>query len=310
MSSIEKDFDRLALFDSGGWTANNHYHDFLLRNLNSECVHALEIGCGTGAFSRKLAKRATQVTAIDLSSEMIRVARSRSTDFANIQFEVADVMARDLPETYFDCIVTIATLHHLPMRAALLKLKQTLKPGGTLIVLDLYEPERNILTLRGLEDSFLNLVAMGTSCTLRLLYNGRLRPPPEVRAAWEEHGKSDSYLTMSEVRSLYASVFFGVVVRQKQSSVILVCARSRLQPDLRGTARRFRIGSGSYHLQLFHQVGTDVGGVLALEVVTDAVSRIVDHNAVPAEIDGADALAVEQPIGRLEDALPHSRPIL
>jgi len=31
MSSIEADFDRLALLDDEGWTANNHYHRFLLK---------------------------------------------------------------------------------------------------------------------------------------------------------------------------------------------------------------------------------------------------------------------------------------
>src|SRR6266478_2129505 len=95
MSTVEKDFDRLALLDSGGCTQNNHYHDFLLRHVPQGCTHALEIGCGTGAFSRRLAQRAQRVTAIDLSSEMIRVARSRSNHFSNIDFEIADVMLRD-----------------------------------------------------------------------------------------------------------------------------------------------------------------------------------------------------------------------
>src|SRR5882724_2809879 len=114
MSSVEKDFDRLALLDDDGWTQNNHYHDFLLRHVPQDCIHVLEVGCGTGAFSRRLAQRAQRVTAIDLSSEMIRVARSRSTQLSNIDFEVADMMSCDFPAGDFDCIATIATLHHLP----------------------------------------------------------------------------------------------------------------------------------------------------------------------------------------------------
>src|SRR6266550_406066 len=152
MSSVEKDFDRLALLDSGGWTQNNHYHDFLLRHVPQDCTHALEIGCGTGAFSRRLAQRAQRVTAIDLSSEMIRVARSRSTQLSNIDFEVADVMSCDLPAEHFDCIATIATLHHLPLRTALLKLIGSLRPGGVLIVLDLFETEHNLLKFGGVRD--------------------------------------------------------------------------------------------------------------------------------------------------------------
>jgi len=212
MSTVEKDFDRLALLDSGGWTQNNHYHDFLLRHVPQDCIQALEIGCGTGAFSRRLAQRAKHVAAIDLSSEMIRVARSRSTQLSNIDFAVADVMACDLPAEHFDCITTIATLHHLPLRAALLKLIGSLKPGGVLIVLDLFESESNLLKFGGVRDAMLNAVAAGVSVSLRLLNNGRLKPPREVRAAWEEHGQTDSYPTLDQVRTLAAEIAPGAKV--------------------------------------------------------------------------------------------------
>ena len=214
MSAIERDFDRLAQFDEEGWTGNNHYHNFLLGNVPMESERVLEIGCGTGAFARALARTARHVTAIDLSSEMIRVARSRSQQFPQIEFEVGDVMTRTFPTAQFDCIATIATLHHLPQAAVLEKFKDALKAGGKLIVLDLYQPETNLLTARGLIDGFLNVVALGTSVTLRLIHKGRLRPPPEVRAAWEAHEKNDRYLTMYEVRNLYESLFPGVVIRK------------------------------------------------------------------------------------------------
>ena len=73
MSSVEADFDRLALLDDQGWTSNNHYHNSLLKHLPANCENALEIGCGTGAFARLLAKRCKHVVALDLSSDMIRV---------------------------------------------------------------------------------------------------------------------------------------------------------------------------------------------------------------------------------------------
>jgi SAM-dependent methyltransferase len=207
LSTVERDFDRLAQFDQQGWNANNHYHEFLLRHVPPGCENALEIGCGTGAFSRRLAQRARQVTAIDLSSEMIRVSRSSSSDFPNIDFEIDDIMTRSLPESHYDCVASIATLHHVPTRAVLTKIREALKPGGILIVLDLLQPE-------GLLDAILNAIAMGTSCSLRLFHNGRLRAPREVRAAWEEHGKTDRYLTMDEARALYGSLFPGVTVRK------------------------------------------------------------------------------------------------
>jgi len=111
MSAIQTDFDRLALLDAEGWTHNNHYHNFLLRHVRHDCQNAREIGCGTGEFGRRLAARAQHVVALDLSPEMIRVARSRSTSFRNIEFHVADAISWDFPAAHFDCTTAIATLH-------------------------------------------------------------------------------------------------------------------------------------------------------------------------------------------------------
>ena len=207
MSAIEKDFDRLALLDDNGWTHNNHYHGFLLRHVPANCPSALEVGCGTGAFSRRLADCARHVVALDLSAEMIRVARARSEQFKNLEYRCADVMAVDLPRESFDCVATIATLHHLPLRETLGKLKDSVKPGGLLLVLDLFEPA-------GLRDQLLNVAAMGISVSLRLVHNKRLKPPKEVRAAWEAHGKTDSYPTMREVRALCAAILPAAQIRQ------------------------------------------------------------------------------------------------
>ena len=214
MSVIQADFDRLALLDAEGWTHNNHYHNFLLPHIRHDCQNALEVGCGTGAFARRLAERARHVVALDLSPEMIRVARSRSAEFSNLEFQVADAASWDFPAAHFDCVATIATLHHLPLRAMILKLKAALKPGGVLIVLDLFEPERNLFTVAGLVDTFLNIVAMGVSVSLRLVRNGRLKPPRAVRAAWAAHGQHDSYPKVSEIRTLCAEILPGAGIKR------------------------------------------------------------------------------------------------
>jgi SAM-dependent methyltransferase len=212
MSTIQADFDRLALLDAEGWTQNNNYHNFLLRHVPDGCESALEVGCGTGAFARRLAERARHVVALDLSPEMIRVARS--ADSPNLEFQVADATSWDFSAAHFDCIATIATLHHLPLRAMILKLKAALEPGGVLIVLDLFEPERNLFTAAGLADTFLNVVAMGVSGSLRLIHNGRLKPPRAVRAAWAAHGQHDSYPRMSEIRELCADILPGAQIKR------------------------------------------------------------------------------------------------
>jgi hypothetical protein len=67
-TSVEADFDRLALLDDEGWTSNNHYHNSLLKHVPANCENALEIGSGTGAF------RETHGEALQASSRARSVA--------------------------------------------------------------------------------------------------------------------------------------------------------------------------------------------------------------------------------------------
>lgn len=102
MWSIEANFNRLALLDDEGWTANNYYHHSLLQCVPPNCENALEIGCGTGAFARRLAKTSKRVIAIDMSPHMVQVAR------------------RNREET-----LVVAILHRLPKTAHGLTRKNT-----------------------------------------------------------------------------------------------------------------------------------------------------------------------------------------
>ncbi len=207
MSSIQTDFDRIALVSPDGSLQNNHYYNFLLRHVRSTCEQVLEIGCGKGEFSRRLARTSRHVLALDLSPEMIRIAREQSEHLSNIDFQIAEVMSYDLPPAHFDCIASIATLHHLPLQEILFKMKAALEPGGVLLVLDLFEPE-------GVVDALLNPLAVSVSVILRLIHHGRLLPSREARAAWAAHEAHDSYPTMKAVRALCAEVLPGAEIRK------------------------------------------------------------------------------------------------
>jgi 2-polyprenyl-3-methyl-5-hydroxy-6-metoxy-1,4-benzoquinol methylase len=205
-STIQADFDRLALLSSEDWDHNSHYHRFLLQQVPPHCKHALEIGCGTGTFARLLASRAEHVLALDLSRQMIRLARERSVQYTNIDFQVADVLSWKFPPEQFDCIVSIATLHHLPMEDILAKLKAALAPNGMLIVLDLYQGRPS--------DLFTILAAIPVNLILTYLKTGRIRQPQEVREAWAEHGQHDSYLTLAQLRHICGRTLPGAKVRR------------------------------------------------------------------------------------------------
>jgi SAM-dependent methyltransferase len=204
---IRSDFDRLALLDPEGWNHKSHYHSFLLKNISPTCRNALEIGCGTGTFVRLLTQRGSHVLALDLSPEMITLAKKQSQDYPNIDFQMADFMDYDLPDERYDNIVSIATLHHLPLENVLERIKPALSVGGTLLVLDLFEPE-------GLPDLLIAGVAVPVNLFLKLRHTGHLRETPEVRAAWTEHGKHDSYLPVSTVRQICKDLLPGAKIRK------------------------------------------------------------------------------------------------
>jgi 2-polyprenyl-3-methyl-5-hydroxy-6-metoxy-1,4-benzoquinol methylase len=207
-STIQADFDRLALLTAAQvWSHNEQYHGYLLRHVPGRCRAALDVGSGTGVFARSLAERAGHVLGLDLSPGMVRVARTMSEGDTNLEYRVADVMETDLSGEHYDCIASIATLHHLPMEDVLRKLKAALRPGGTLLVLDLYEGE-------GWRDRLANLLAIPVNIALRLVKQRRLRESSEVREAWEEHGRSDRYLTLGEVRRICGEVLPGANVKR------------------------------------------------------------------------------------------------
>jgi SAM-dependent methyltransferase len=206
-ATVRADFDRLASFADDGWNHNSHYHAWLLRHVPTPCRVALDLGCGAGVFTRLLAGRAERVYGIDLSPEMIRRARERSGGLANVVFHVADIGTLALPDNHFDCIVSIATLHHLPLVPTLAQLRDALRPGGVLLVLDLCAHAH-------WRDWLYHLAAVPVSLTLRLWHHQPL-PSPRERAAWAAHGQHEVYATLSDLRQAAAATIPGAQLQRQ-----------------------------------------------------------------------------------------------
>ncbi len=205
LESIQSDFDRIALLSNENWNHNAQYHRYLMNQIPEQCRHILEIGCGTGEFSRLLAGRAEGVLAIDLSPQMIRLAKVRSKLYPNIDFVTGDVMTYHLSVNQFDCIATLTTIHHLPIETILRKIRKALKPGGIFVCLDLYQRSN-------LSDLLFDSIAYPANLFLRLIKTGKPRPPREVCEAYAEHGKTDTYLTLPQIKQICADILPGAQV--------------------------------------------------------------------------------------------------
>ena len=205
--SIARDFDRIARIPDEGWNHNRLYHRLLWRELPARIGPALEIGCGGGELTAVLAARAEHVLGLDLSPEMLAAARERCAGAANVELALADALTHPLPREHFDLVVSIATLHHLPLGPMLARARDALRPGGLLWILDVTRDETPFELARSALAFPLNILG-------RLYTTGRLRPPPEVRAAWDAHGATDRYLSVAEVRRTAGALLPGAQVRR------------------------------------------------------------------------------------------------
>jgi SAM-dependent methyltransferase len=204
LDTIRDDFDRLAQLPDVVWDHNHRYHPVLLRHVPGGCAEALDAGCGAGDFTRQLAARCGHVTGVDLSPNMVSRARRRSAGLSNVDYVVGDLMTEPLPAAAFDCVASIAVLHHLPLDAALARFGDLLRPGGVLLVLDIRP------------GGFLpaDVVALGASTALLLRHTGRPREDRAVREAWEAHCRTDRFPALAEVRAACRRVLPGATVRR------------------------------------------------------------------------------------------------
>ena len=100
------------------------------------CGRALDVGCGTGALTRRLRRRVPDVTGIDRDERSIQLARAHP-GATGIRYLQAGFLTASLEPASADLVTSIASLHHMDARAALRRMSDLLRPGGVLAVVGL-----------------------------------------------------------------------------------------------------------------------------------------------------------------------------
>lgn len=97
----------------------------------------LEIAVGTGLNLQHYPSDA-RVTGLDLSPEMLEIARQRASDLGrSVDLREGDAHALPFAEDSFDTAVCTYSLCNIPdPKAALSEMRRVLRPGGTLILVD------------------------------------------------------------------------------------------------------------------------------------------------------------------------------
>lgn len=179
---------------------------------------ALEVGAGSGYFTRLIAPKATSVLAIELVADMQRVLRDRCDAEGLRNVEVIGTSVLDLGQhvaaSSLDSVLILHSLHHLSRRAEVLReVARVLRPGGRLLMV---EPHHNARRVASLVRTYVR--------TYR----------PRKFWADDENWATHDFVTRAELSSLCRGAGFGQI---DISSFWFPYSR-RMLPDPR---RRFRL---------------------------------------------------------------------
>ncbi len=106
-------------------------------------ARVLDVGCGSGWATRLLADYASngRVTGIDISDEMVGLARESSESYQHVDFEVATAEHLPFPDNEFTHAFSMESLYYYEnIPKALAEIHRVMKPGGSFTaVVDLYQ---------------------------------------------------------------------------------------------------------------------------------------------------------------------------
>ena len=196
--NVIKQFDTIASLPDR-WDHNRQYQNYLVKNIPKNCNHILDVGCGTGELTKRLASFGNKIIGIDISENMLQEAHKRNSDE---KIEYIKTSAEDyLEETnkQFDVIISIAALHHMNEEKILEMMKIKLTENGKILILD-------IVKEKTIPDYFLSIMAVLLNPIIMLIMNGRLRVSKNEREAWEGHFQYDNYLSIIEVKNMAKKV--------------------------------------------------------------------------------------------------------
>ena len=100
----------------------------------------LDIGCGTGVLGARLCAAGVDVTGLDFSDKMLKIARERMPEARLIQWDFVKGLPEKVKARSFDAVVCTYALHHLTDedKALLLReMEQCVRPGGRILIGDI-----------------------------------------------------------------------------------------------------------------------------------------------------------------------------
>jgi SAM-dependent methyltransferase len=120
----------------------SEYFNILDSDMINEETYALDIGCGTGRWTKYLSKKVKFIEAID-PSDAIFAADKLLGEIKNVRLSQASVETLPFADETFDFAMSVGVLHHIPdTRKALYDCVRKVKKGGYFYVYLYYNLDR------------------------------------------------------------------------------------------------------------------------------------------------------------------------
>lgn len=139
----------MEIFDKEAASYDNWYETKLGKHVDleeTECafnlfqvksgMNILDVGCGTGNFSIKLAHKGALVTGIDISEKMLKTADEKAKkEKLNIKFMKMDSQDLQFPDNHFDGVISMATVEFISDPGTMInEMFRVCKKGGNILL--------------------------------------------------------------------------------------------------------------------------------------------------------------------------------
>jgi SAM-dependent methyltransferase len=144
-----------------------------------------DLGTGTGYLLPSLSRHFQKVVAVDNSPAMLDLARRRVNESgsANVELLEGDLEHLPIPDRGIDLALAFLMLHHLAdVGAALAEIHRTLRPGGQLLIVEIY-PHQNEGFRVAMAD---RRPGLDPSVLCALAHQAGLRPAQETPLEWRD----------------------------------------------------------------------------------------------------------------------------
>ncbi len=135
---IARDYDRMNHLMTAG--LDRRWRKSAVQGLHGK---VLDVACGTGDMAVELLRQGCSVTGVDLSKEMMAIAKRKAPQ---AEYRLADVERLPFGDASFDAVTcAFGVRNFVHLEQGLSEMLRVLKPGGRMVILELATPDISLI---------------------------------------------------------------------------------------------------------------------------------------------------------------------